>query len=121
MVVEQTGQPCRRFKKKEGKKNRGYCPIHRTDAHDLAECKVMRGIIDKELGGRKFRHDEEVRMGPTPASWHWGTSRPITWSTSLGTPQHIPQTGNTTQWSGRCGRQCWAQACVKSGRRCPYL
>ena len=53
MTVEQTGQPHRRFEKTDGRKGRGYYLIHRTDAHDLTECKVLRGIIDKELRERR--------------------------------------------------------------------
>ncbi|XP_062224628.1 23.6 kDa heat shock protein, mitochondrial-like [Phragmites australis] len=35
-------------------------------AHDLTECKVVRGIIDKELGERKSRHDEDGEDGTDP-------------------------------------------------------
>ena len=55
MTVEQAGLTCRPFKKKDRRKGRGYCPIHRTDAHDLTECKVVRGIIDQKLGERKHK------------------------------------------------------------------
>ena len=59
MAIFQTGQPRQHFEKKEGKKGHDYCPIHRTDAHDLTKCKVIRGIIDKELGEHKYRHDKD--------------------------------------------------------------
>ena len=66
MAVEQTGQPHRRFEKKNGKKGISYCPIHRTDAHDLIECKVMLGIINKELGERKLMRDNDSKDEGAP-------------------------------------------------------
>ena len=65
MAVKQTILTCQCFKKKDGKKDRSYYPIHRTDAHDLTECKVMRGIIDQELGERKYKHDDDGKDGAT--------------------------------------------------------
>ena len=53
LAVEQAGLTRRCFEEKGGKKGRGYCLIHRTDVHDLTECKVVRGIFDQELGESK--------------------------------------------------------------------
>ena len=66
MAVEQTGQPHWHFEKENGKKGRGFCPIHRTNTHDLVECKVVHCIIDKELGEWKPRHDDNGEDGADP-------------------------------------------------------
>ena len=66
MAVEQTSQSHRCFEKKERKKGHGYCSIHRIDAHDLTDCKVVRDIIDNELRERKSRADEDGEDGANP-------------------------------------------------------
>ncbi|KAF0899330.1 hypothetical protein E2562_018225 [Oryza meyeriana var. granulata] len=43
-----------RSEKEDGKKPSGYCPIHRTDAHDLANCYIVMGLLEKD---QKCRHD----------------------------------------------------------------
>ena len=66
MAVEQIGQSGQCFEKREGKKRRGYCLIHCIDSHDLVECKVVQGIINKVLGDHKSWHDEDVENEGDP-------------------------------------------------------
>ncbi|KAF0922855.1 hypothetical protein E2562_002105 [Oryza meyeriana var. granulata] len=46
----------RRSKKQEGKKPHGNCPFHRTDAHYLVDCYVIKGFLEKD---RKHRRDHD--------------------------------------------------------------
>ena len=82
MAVKQTDRPRWPFEKSEGPKSRGYCPIYYIDTDDLIECKIVRGIIDKELGERKSRHSEDGEDRVDPNQSTLGYSRLISWSTT---------------------------------------
>ena len=57
-------------RKKKWKKGRGYCPIHRTNAHDLIECKVMRGTSTRSSESVNLGMMRMVRIGSTLTSQH---------------------------------------------------